>query len=394
MQITFFSDSLDDLFDEKRRQLIDYVARLPESHFEHIDQEQFSNLTVAKFALPEMPAFATGEIQRDEPRFRQGTDAVVMTVYIPFQGESSHFRYYHHSRPVPCPVFECKDGMLLKSYTLGKHELHLLDERVQQDVERIQQFVQLAREMVPRFNTMLHGLAGERFKHRVYEIGENRKALATIAKSRFTVRKRNDGAEQVLVPVKRKPIALSKALEPDALQDYVLGMIEYNDILSTITSMAMVMERTPSVFATMNEEPLRTILLVALNGIYEGQATGETFNGHGKTDILIRRGDRNVFIAECLMWKGAAYLRNKLNDQLLQYAMWRDSKVALIVFSRGGEFTHVVERMKETVRTHQQFVRDLEWKHESGARYVFRRHDDPQRFFVLSAMAFDVPDDG
>jgi hypothetical protein len=32
---------------------------------------------------------------------------------------------------------------------------------------------------------------------------------------------------------------------------------------------------------------------------FEGKAAGEVFNCTGKTDILVREGDRNVFIGEC-----------------------------------------------------------------------------------------------
>jgi hypothetical protein len=51
--------------------------------------------------------------------------------------------------------------------------------------------------------------------------------------------------------------------------------------------MVRVMEQSPHAFATMHEEDLRTYFLVQLNAQYEGQATGETFNFQGKTDILI-----------------------------------------------------------------------------------------------------------
>ena len=95
----------------------------------------------------------------------------------------------------------------------------------------------------------------------------------------------------------------------------------------------MPFERSPSVFKSMEEEHLRTILLVALNGVFKGDATGETFNGAGKTDILIRVADRNVFIAECLIWDGPDYFRKKLTDQLFQYSTWRNSKLAAIVFN-------------------------------------------------------------
>jgi hypothetical protein len=47
----------------------------------------------------------------------------------------------------------------------------------------------------------------------------------------------------------------------------------------------------------MGEEDLRSHFLVQLNGVFQGQATGETFNFQGKTDILIRVEGRNVFMA-------------------------------------------------------------------------------------------------
>ena len=49
----------------------------------------------------------------------------------------------------------------------------------------------------------------------------------------------------------------------------------------------------------LDEETIRDLLLALLNAQFEGAAAGEVFNAAGKTDILIRAGDRNVFIAEC-----------------------------------------------------------------------------------------------
>jgi len=42
-----------------------------------------------------------------------------------------------------------------------------------------------------------------------------------------------------------------------------------------------------------------TVLLVNLNAVFEGQVGGEVFNHRGKTDILIRVQDNNVFVGEC-----------------------------------------------------------------------------------------------
>jgi hypothetical protein len=70
-----------------------------------------------------------------------------------------------------------------------------------------------------------------------------------------------------------------------------------------------------------------------LNGVFKGQATGETFNFQGKTDILIRVDEKNVFIAECKFWKGEKVFIGTI-DQLLSYLSWRDTKAAVIVFRK------------------------------------------------------------
>ena len=100
-----------------------------------------------------------------------------------------------------------------------------------------------------------------------------------------------------------QPSSRSVSAEPE------LSLADYDQILEVIQSMVKVFERSPSVFKSMNEEDLRTILLIALNGVFQGNATGETFNGIGDTDILIRVKDTNIFMTECPIWSGPEHLR-------------------------------------------------------------------------------------
>jgi hypothetical protein len=86
------------------------------------------------------------------------------------------------------------------------------------------------------------------------------------------------------------PSASSAPFAPEP----TLSPSDYEHILSVMTNMALVMERSPSAFSAMSEEALRWHFLVQLNGHYEGQATGETFNYEGKTDILVRVNGRTV----------------------------------------------------------------------------------------------------
>src|SRR5882762_11631396 len=150
------------------------------------------------------------------------------------------------------------------------------------------------------------------------------------------------------------------------------------------------MERSPKAFHDIDEETLRTFFLVPLNSHYEGQATGETFNYQGKTDILIRSGDRNIFIAECKFWGGPAKLIETI-DQLLGYLSWRDSKAAILLFNRNKDFSKVLSTISEVVRAHRNFQKDEGNRGETAFRYAFRHKDDAAKLLHLSVIVFDIP---
>ena len=169
-----------------------------------------------------------------------------------------------------------------------------------------------------------------------------------------------------------------------------LAMADYEHILGVMQNMTQVMELSPSAFHDVDEEALRSHFLVQLNGHYQGQATGETFNYEGKTDILIRSEGRNVFIAECKYWSGTKKLGETI-DQLLSYSSWRDTKTAVVVFNRNRDFSKVLASIPDAVRSHSQFRRELPGATETVFRYLFAHKDDKNRELQLAVMAFDVP---
>jgi hypothetical protein len=142
----------------------------------------------------------------------------------------------------------------------------------------------------------------------------------------------------------------TSAPAPSALsEDY------YEHIVEVIRAAANAMARAPGTYAAWNEHNRRQALLLILNTHYEGQAHGEAFNGAGKTDILIRVQDQNVFIAECGFWNGPSTIRKKL-DQLLRYATWHDTKLALVLFARSGSFTATLKRGQRALEQHPSFL--------------------------------------
>lgn len=205
--------------------------------------------------------------------------------------------------------------------------------------------------------------------------------------------KRREGAPQtyavpgvVRKPEIQRPTVKEKSFAPEP----VLVEQEYEHILGIIRSMVSVMERSPKEFIHLGEEGLRSHFLVQLNGQYQGRATGETFNYNGKTDILIREGDRNVFIAECKIWTGEVEFVKAI-DQILSYLHWRDTKTALMVFNRNKSFSDVLTKIAPAVHSHKCCKRLIKIVGETEWRFLFQNPDDSNRELQLAIMLFDIP---
>jgi hypothetical protein len=313
-------------------------------------------------------------------------------VLVPFSGEARLFEFSGYRHPLIYEDISVTQGALRIVVSVSKAQPEDAIQRVRNIVNQVEhQWRKILEPEVTGHNDQVRERARLLIHQRCKGVIQQqafRQKMATLVQ----LNRRNDGAEKVILALDRKsPPNIVKPTEPKANPEPQITMESYEDILSTITAMAHVLERSPKTFQSMTEEDLRMILLVALNGIYRGEGTGETFNGAGKTDILIRHQDRNVFIAECLIWGGQELLRKKLDEQLFGYATWRDSRLAVIVFNRNKGFSEVVTKMKEVCEGHPLRVSTTGYAQEGAGRYIFRRADDAQRQFVLTALAFDIP---
>jgi hypothetical protein len=201
---------------------------------------------------------------------------------------------------------------------------------------------------------------------------------------------RRDGAP-LLVPVQRRKLLLSR---PTATQgtfqpEPVLHEAVYEEVLKALRSMSLVIERNRSSFQRLGEEQVRDHFLINLNNLFEGQATGETFNAAGKTDILIRVDDRTVFIGECKMWSGPSDFGNAI-DQLLSYLTWRDCKCALLVFNTNKDSAGVSAKMHNEMTRRKEFRRTVANDPDEGGRYVLVKQDEPGREIIVSTLVFDI----
>jgi hypothetical protein len=177
----------------------------------------------------------------------------------------------------------------------------------------------------------------------------------------------------------RKPFEPEASLSPD----------QFEDILRTLRAIGHSMERTSGTFTKLEEEEIRSVFLAALNAQFEGGATGETFNAVGKTDILIRYQDRNLFIGECKVWQGPVGLSEAI-DQVLGYLCWRDSHAAILLFVRNKDMSAVVEKIPSTIAAHGNHIRLVKRVSDTEWHYKFMQKDDSARELALVFQAYHL----
>lgn len=114
------------------------------------------------------------------------------------------------------------------------------------------------------------------------------------------------------------------------------------------------------------------------------------FNDAGKTDICTRAEDRNVFIGECKSYHRPRVVTDAI-DQVLGYLVWRDTKAALLLFVRAGNFTQAVQRAVDATSGHPQCQRSMPAQDPTRrSDSLFARADDPDRAIRLALLPFQL----
>jgi hypothetical protein len=166
----------------------------------------------------------------------------------------------------------------------------------------------------------------------------------------------------------------------------------YQGILRIISEVGKSFERKPSTYHGKDEEDLRDHLLLYLEQHYDqiGSATGETFNKAGKTDILVRYENNNVFIAECKFWSGQKnYL--KTITQLLDYLTWRDSKAAVVIFDRNRDVSTSLRAIELATPKHSNYLGFVSADNQGRFNYRFHINGDRNREVHLAILVFHLP---
>ncbi|WP_181098571.1 hypothetical protein [Xanthomonas arboricola] len=325
-------------------------------------------------------------LDRSRPCYITGS---AIEVEVPFTGEAEAFNIRPNPYSLSPPRARVHGNLL--TFTISGTQLVADQVRghIDRTLQEIQSYLENLRANVQGLNRQLPKSARAAIEARREKLLANRSTVAALG---FKMKERPNAPKTYVPAEVRKKISptMPRASSDPYKPEPALRETDYEHILGVMQSMTQVMELSPSAFHDVDEEALRSHFLVQLNGHYQGQATGETFNYEGKTDILIRSEGRNIFIAECKFWSGPRKLLTTI-DQLLGYSSWRDTKTAIVVFNRNRDFSKVLAAIPEAVSSHPQYKKTLSRSSETVFRYLFANRDDRNRELYLTVMAFDVP---
>lgn len=173
--------------------------------------------------------------------------------------------------------------------------------------------------------------------------------------------------ERIGIPLKKKEAEavtrvrldsrpLVQRVKPKAKlpEEYVLDREKVIDIIEMIENSCRQFERTPQTYKRSGEEDLRNTILVGLNGVFEGRATGETFSVRGKTDIYLNIEKGNILVCECKFWEGPQLYRETIS-QLLGYLSWRSNYGIMMTFSKRKNFSRILDEIQGVVTRHESY---------------------------------------
>ena len=258
-------------------------------------------------------------------------------ISLGFNGSKNLFQW----RPSTCSldtsgiyyaINELSEDAIILRYELEiRQENHgeIISKKISELKNLIQKnLINLKNDLDRYFGDHLRNIVQQQVTLRLRELENKEKILVNLP---FKLQRNLNEAikiERNIVERKTDPSNTSNKISEKTSWSH-MGEKDFKDVLTLISNINAAFERLPKTFSLLDEPKIRDFLLIILQSVYS-VVVGETFNGIGKTDILIKHDSQNVFIAECKKWKGEASLVEafeQLFDFFDQYEWHLDTSV-------------------------------------------------------------------
>ncbi len=233
--------------------------------------------------------------------------------------------------------------------------------------------------------SQVQNLIGER-KRKLEEDKEKLKSLTS--KINIPLRKKDDPTAKK-IEINQKPIIKKIKPSPKLPEEYVLDDQKVLDIISYLDNQGKQFEKAPKSYEHLGEENLRDVLLINLNALFEGKATGETFSKKGKTDIYLNIDKGNILVFECKIWKGKDLYKDAI-DQLRGYLTWRHNFGIVITFVRNKNFSNVLTESEKAIKESGSYINGFRKINDTHFTSKHSIEDDDEKTVDIHHLFYNI----
>lgn len=252
-----------------------------------------------------------------------------------------------------------KGNTLFFSFDIKGYGFQYDDDRVASEVngkvEAVKSWIDRKNDDINKENIQFKQSIKQFIEQRKNKLSSDKDRISSLVSKINIPLKQKDNEAATRIKLDTKPLVKKVKPNPQLPEEYVLDHAKVLDIISVINNQGRQFEKTPKTYKDFGEEGLRDVILVSLNSLFEGKATGETFSNKGKTDIYLNIDKGNILICECKIWGGQS-LYSKTIDQLLGYLTWRQNFGVMITFVKQKNLSKILDEIEGIVSSHPSYI--------------------------------------
>ena len=320
---------------------------------------------------------------RDRSFFR---DCEVYVFTIPFEGTWHLFDYHASTFRMEYTEAEVSPNIIKIEVVDEQNSPEQVLNQFNQILNSIRWNLDKINPEIRNYDSQLRMIVTSGIENRIKQVREKRQKEIELG---FPPRGSDHAIQDI--PIIIRPSLVVDIVPLDNVRSTQFRITDYvfDKIIECVMYSATTMERTPQSYSSFGEEQIRDHLLSAINGMLATRGSGETFNNKGHTDILFSYQNHNVFIGECKIWNGIAYVGNGL-EQLEGYLSWDDTKTSLIVFYKNkSNMSKSIKELDDFITSRPNYCKTIKTNNR-GFRYSMTHPKDNSKHYVLETVFFNL----
>ncbi|MCX5638699.1 MAG: hypothetical protein NTX52_13565 [Planctomycetota bacterium] len=398
MSDLFRKQKLSDYFDDVNSAITREINNLSENQILSLPEDEIISHVVSQYEIIPLEIYQdsmSAEQEDTKIQYENGSpyyDGINFHTQLPFNGDSCLWYMRPSSYTLTFPegsVQTNKAGVQVLTFDLvvaldQPPETH--NKLIERQIESIKSFIERQKKDIETFNKTIESTAKIAINIRKKKLEKKSNIIKAF---NIPLIKSPNAPDMSLIPIKRK-LVKPLPLIPNKPTEYAVADEDYEHILSVIRHVGATFETTRKTYEKHDEEELRDIILAHLNGHYQGDATGETFRGSGKTDIKIEFENRAAFVGECKVWRGEKEILEAI-DQLMGYLTWRDCKTAIVIFNKyNKEFYAIQEKIPAIFQGHENYLNIYSGRNAGEWRFELKSKEDKERHVLIHVFLFNL----